>query len=150
MSAPAAMIAALGARSPHSKTVPIINQLATAPMQTVSTIPANGDLNPYGVAFVPAGFPRGGALNPGDVLVSNFNNLNNLQGTGSTIVRITPQGQSSVFFQGPSTGVGLTSALGVMRRGFVIVGNVPATYNSDGSVASVGQGSLIVLDRGGH
>jgi hypothetical protein len=24
-----------------------------------STIPANGDLNPYGVAFVPAGFPAG-------------------------------------------------------------------------------------------
>ena len=25
-----------------------------------STIPANGDLNPYGVAFVPPGFPGGG------------------------------------------------------------------------------------------
>jgi hypothetical protein len=24
---------------------------------TSSTIPANGDLNPYGVAFVPQGFP---------------------------------------------------------------------------------------------
>jgi hypothetical protein len=38
-----------------------------------STVPANGDLNPYGVAFVPPGFPKGGAIAPGDILVSNFN-----------------------------------------------------------------------------
>ena len=29
---------------------------------TESTIPANGDLNPYGVAFVPQGFPSGGSI----------------------------------------------------------------------------------------
>jgi hypothetical protein len=28
----------------------------------------SGDLNPYGVAFVPPEFPTGGALSPGDVL----------------------------------------------------------------------------------
>src|SRR5215467_4326005 len=33
-----------------------------------STVPANGDLNPYGVAFVPQGFPAGGSIAPGDVL----------------------------------------------------------------------------------
>jgi hypothetical protein len=38
-----------------------------------STIPANGDLNPYGIAFVPVGFPAGGPLAAGDVLVANFN-----------------------------------------------------------------------------
>jgi hypothetical protein len=43
------------------------------PLQ-VPTVPANGDTNPYGVAFVPFGFPQGGPLNPGDILVSNFNN----------------------------------------------------------------------------
>ena len=32
-----------------------------------STIPANGDLNPYGVAFVPHGFPSGGTIAAGDV-----------------------------------------------------------------------------------
>jgi len=37
-----------------------------------STIPANGDLNPYGLAFVPDGFASGGMIAPGDVLVSNF------------------------------------------------------------------------------
>src|ERR1700674_1488420 len=38
-----------------------------------STIPANGDLNPSGVAFVPDGFPAAGTIAPGDVLVANFN-----------------------------------------------------------------------------
>ena len=52
----------------------------------VSTVPANGDVNPYGVAFVPQGFQRGnGPLQPGDILVSNFNNSSNLQGTGTTL-----------------------------------------------------------------
>jgi hypothetical protein len=51
-----------------------------------STVPANGDENPYGVAFVPEGFPRGGMIRTGDVLVSNFNNNANIQGTGTTIV----------------------------------------------------------------
>ena len=36
-----------------------------------STIPANGDVNPYGVAIVPR---SQGQLTAGDVLVSNFNN----------------------------------------------------------------------------
>ena len=40
----------------------------------VSTVPPNGDVNPYGVAFVPQGFPNGGSLKAGDILVSNFNN----------------------------------------------------------------------------
>src|ERR1019366_2177332 len=30
-----------------------------SPVQVVSTIPSNGDINPYGVAFVPRGFPGG-------------------------------------------------------------------------------------------
>lgn len=126
--------------------VPTITQLPTAPTQTVSTVPANGDVNPYGVAFVPAGFPRDGVLNPGDVLVSNFNNSQNLQGTGSTIVRVTPSGRQSVFFQGPQ-GVGLSTALGVLREGYVLVGNLPST---DGTSATARQGSLLLLDRSGN
>ena len=58
-----------------------------------STIPANGDLNPYGIAFVPDGFAAGGMIAPGDVLVSNFNAKNNLQGTGKTIIKLTPTGE---------------------------------------------------------
>ena len=60
-----------------------------------STIPANGDLNPYGVAFVPIGFPSGKQkILPGDVLVSNFNDINNTQGAGTTIISLTPNGAS--------------------------------------------------------
>ncbi|HEU0155009.1 MAG TPA: hypothetical protein VFQ82_02990, partial [Stellaceae bacterium] len=55
-------------------------------MITSSTIPANGDLNPYGVAIVPRGFPKGGKLALGDILVSNFNGIKNEQGTGTTII----------------------------------------------------------------
>jgi hypothetical protein len=112
-----------------------------------STIPANGDLNPYGVAFVPPGFPSGGPLAPGDILVSNFNNSNNVQGTGTTIIKLTPNGlvappgNAVTFFQG--TGLGLTTALGVLKRGFVLVGNVPTVGNV------IQTGSLLVIDHTG-
>ena len=57
---------------------------------TSSTVPANGDVTPYGIAFVPAGVPSWSTLKPGDVVVSNFNAQLNLQGTGTTIVKIVP------------------------------------------------------------
>ncbi len=141
--APAEIVAL---RATPRRAASTIAQLPTAPSLTATTVPANGDVNPYGVAFVPAGFARGGVLNPGDVLVSNFNNSTNLQGTGTTIVRITPNGQTSVFYQGPP-GIGLSTALAVLKSGYVIVGAVPST---DGTSATVGQGSLLVLDRNGQ
>jgi len=116
-----------------------------------STVPANGDNNPYGVAFVPEGFPSGGAIKAGDVVVSNFNSSSLLQGTGTTIVQfdprgtIAPPGEATVFF---SSGLpGLSTALGVLRGGYVIVGNVPTT---DGSFDTIGQGALQVIDRNGN
>lgn len=120
---------------------------------SIPTVPANGDLNPYGVAFVPGRFPAGGLLHPGDIVVSNFNNSANTQGTGTTIVSIAPTGVQSLFFQGPQ-GLGLTTALGVLRRGFVLVGNVPSPTGSCtegplGQESGVGQGSLLVIDRHG-
>jgi uncharacterized protein (TIGR03118 family) len=114
--------------------------------QTFSTVPANGDNNPYGVAFVPADFKGQGTLQPGDLLVSNFSNKAGMQGAGSTIMRITPQGATSVFFQG-APGLGLTTALGVLKNGFVIVGSVPST---DGTAAGIQQGSLLILDANGN
>jgi DNA-binding beta-propeller fold protein YncE len=124
----------------------ILAELPNASLLSTSTMPPNGDVNPYGVAFVPRRFPSGGPLNPGDVLVSNFNNSANSQGTGTTIVRITPAGGQSLFFQGPS-GLGLTTAIGVLKRGFVVVGNVPTT---DGTCSTIQQGSLLVLNRQGQ
>jgi len=139
-----AEFAAVG--SAQHRQVPVIDQLATAPSRTALTVPANGDQNPYGVTFIPNGFARGGVLQPGDLLVSNFNNSSNLQGTGTTIVRVTPDNQTSVFFNAPP-GSGLTTALGVLKRGFVLVGNVPST---DGTSATVQQGSLMIIDKNGN
>ena len=113
-----------------------------------STVPSNGDLNPYGVAFVPPGFPSGGAIASGDILISNFNNKRNLQGTGTTIVKLTPNdgviappGQATTLFT--SSAIGLTTALGVLDAGFVLVGNLP---NSHGKLLP---GSLQLIDRNG-
>ena len=106
-----------------------------SPVINVSTVPPNGDVNPYGVAFVPASVtpPPQALFSPGDVLVSNFNNNKNLQGTGTTIVRVTPSGQASLFFPGPLTHAGLSTALAVLREGLVMVGSAPT---ADGTCAT--------------
>ncbi len=113
-----------------------------------STVPRNGDVNPYGVAVIPRST---GDLWQGNVLVSNFNDKANVQGTGTTIVQVTPHGHVSLFAKinprllGCPGGVGLTTALTVLRSGWVIVGSL-ATKNGNVS----GAGCLIVLDRWGH
>ena len=119
---------------------PIVTQLPGTGAQNFSTIPSNGDVNPYGVAFVPTGFKGGGMLAPGDLLVSNFNNgTSNFQGTGVTISLFTPGSTTpTTFFQG--SGLGLTTGLDVLKSGFVVVGNMPST---DGSAFTAGTGSVI-------
>src|SRR5260370_27686458 len=62
--------------------------------KVASTVPRNGDVNPYGVVVVRR---SQGRLHQGDILVSNFNNSKNLQGTGSTIVEISPSGHRILF-----------------------------------------------------
>ncbi len=117
-----------------------------------STVPANGDVNPYGIVNVPRTV---GSLVRGDILISNFNNSKNLQGTGTTIVQITPTGSLSVFAQinaatlpGPCPGgVGLTTALAILPNGFVVVGSLPTT---DGSSGTAEAGCLIVLNSTGQ
>ncbi|MGH8777618.1 hypothetical protein [Paraburkholderia sp.] len=122
-----------------------LSQLLPPASFTASTVPPDGDGNPYGVAFVPQGFPQFGTIAAGDLLISNFNNAQNLQGTGTTVVKIVQGGSPAVFFQG-APGLGLTTALGVLRGGFVLVGNVPTT---DGTFATIKPGSLLVLNRTG-
>lgn len=131
--------------------MPFIKPFST--ISTVaSTIPANGDVNPYGVFVVPRST---GNLVQGDVLVSNFNNSANLQGTGTTLVQIAPNGAVSQFAQIDAKklpgacpgGVGLTTALVVLRSGWVIVGSLPTT---DGTAATAKAGCLLVLDATGH
>jgi len=123
------------------------------PAVTVSTTPSNGDQNPYGVAFITSEFKRGtGPLEAGDILVSNFNNMSNLQGTGTTIVRVASGGAATTFFTVPNAvpggpGTGLSTALATLREGYIIVGSVPS---ADGTVATSGPGSLLVIDNNGN
>lgn len=128
---------------------PIVPNLGNFPEQTVTTVSSQGDGNPYGVAFVPKNFQGGGGeLAPGDILVSNFNSSSGLQATGSSIVLITPNGQQSTFFQGPS-GLGLNTALGVLPQGFVLVGSTPGVVQN-GATTNVTDGGLIILDSKGN
>ena len=116
-----------------------------------STIPSNGDVNPYGVAVVPRST---GNLHRGNVLVSNFNNSANTQGTGTTIVQVTPNGHQSLFAQISDSncpgGVGLTTALVVLRSGWVIVGSLPTQSGVTTNGGISGPGCLIVLDQRGN
>jgi hypothetical protein len=117
-----------------------------------TTVPANGDVNPYGTFVIPTNV---GNLVAGNVLISNFNNSANLQGTGTTLVQVTPGGSMSLFAQidpnnlpGPCPGgVGLTTALVVLRSGWVIVGSLPT---ADGSAATAQAGCLLVLNSMGQ
>lgn len=120
--------------------------------EVATTVPANGDINPYGVAVVPT---TTGSLVRGNILVSNFNNSNNLQGTGKTIVQISPSGSTTLFatidannLPGPCPGgIGLTTALVALKTGWVIVGSLPT---SDGMADTAQAGCLLVLDSNGN
>lgn len=126
------------------------------PLKTVktvaSTVPGNGDVNPYGVARVPV---TAGKLVQGDILISNFNNSANLQGTGTTIVEVAPTGAVELFAHLDAAhlpgacpgGVGLTTALVVLRTGWVIVGSLPT---ADGTAATAKAGCLLVLNNRGR
>lgn len=123
----------------------VIGQLFDALVSKASTVPPNGDVKPCGVAFVPSGFAGHGELRTNDLLVSNFSNRENEAGMGSTIVRITPAGQQSVFYQGPP-GIGFSGALDVLRKGYVVAGYVPST---NGTPATAQAGGLLVLNPAG-
>jgi len=117
-----------------------------SPVRMASTVPSNGDVNPYGVAFIKNNFKAGsGPLKPGDILVSNFNNNKNLQGTGTTIVRIPASGSPSVFFQGKAP-LGLSTGLGTLQAGLVLVGNLPTR---DGTSKTASGGSILVINNQG-
>lgn len=111
-----------------------------------STVPKNGDVNPYGVAVVPTST---GHLHRGNVLVSNFNDKANEQGTGTTIVQVSPHGKASLFASVKDRscpgGVGLTTALVALSSGWVVVGSLPTV---NGKIS--GPGCLIVLDQWGN
>jgi len=114
-----------------------------------STTPVNGDINPY--AIWPVNYTVG-SVRAGDILVDNFNNASNNQGTGTTVVDLHPDGKLSVFASLPQTvpgcpgGVGLTTAMVQLKTGWVIVGSLPSR---NGKIGTVGAGCLLVLSPTG-
>jgi hypothetical protein len=116
-----------------------------------SSVPDNGDQNPYAVIVAPV---SAGKVEKGDVLVDNFNDLSNLQGLGTTIIDYRPATRTTTLFaklprnlpQCPG-GVGLTTAMTMLKTGWVIVGSAPST---DGTTRTRGDGCLIVLDANGQ
>ena len=115
------------------------------------TTPDNGDVNPYAIVVAPVSV---GAIEKDDVLVDNFNNILNLQGTGTTIVSYRPSTkETKLFAQVPQNlkecpgGVGLTTAMTMLKSGWVIVGSTPS---KDGTTATKGDGCMLVFDANGH
>jgi hypothetical protein len=115
-----------------------------------STVPDNGDINPYAVFVAPV---SSGIIQKGDVIVDNFNNVSNLQGTGGTIVLVNPETRSvKLFAKLPQSlsqcpgGIGLTTALAMLKSGWVIVGSTPST---DGTTGTKGPGCILVFDSNG-
>ncbi|WP_233868024.1 hypothetical protein [Paraburkholderia adhaesiva] len=116
----------------------------------INTVPDNSDQNPYAIVVAPV---SAGTVKQGDVLVDNFNNAANLQGAGSTIVDYHPDTkQMSLFASIPRDlkecpgGVGLSTAMTMLKSGWVIVGSTPS---NDGTTTTKGAGCLIVLDSNG-
>src|SRR5579863_3900665 len=96
LSAAAGLTGFLGLAGAAASVAAAASQMSQAPsflshFSTVtniaSTVPANGNVNPYGIVVVPQST---GKLVAGDTLISNFNNSANLQGTGNTIVEVSP------------------------------------------------------------
>jgi hypothetical protein len=115
-----------------------------------STVAENGDLNPYAIIVAPV---SAGRIQKGDVLVDNFNRVSNLQGTGTTIMDYNPA-TKKIFclaklpqdLAGCPGGVGLSTAMTMLKSGWIIVGSAPST---DGTTRTRGAGGLIVLDANG-
>ena len=116
-----------------------------------TTVTDNGDLNPYAVVIAPV---SAGKIREGDVLVDNFNDISNLQGRGTTIIRYDPTSQKTEMVANlPRTlaqcpgGIGLTTAMTMLKSGWIIVGSTPST---DGTTNTKGNGCLLVLDANGQ
>jgi len=116
-----------------------------------STVPENGDQNPYALVVAPI---SAGKVRQGDVLVDDFNDQSNLQGTGTSIVAYDTATRKTTLFatlphevpQCPG-GIGLTTAMTMLKSGWVIVGSTPST---DGTTRTKGAGCLLVLNPNGQ
>jgi len=148
LAAVASTVAAMPSVAEGSAFIGAFSKIGSIASMVPTSGPAKGDQNPYGVALVSRSV---GALVRGDVLVSNFNNGQNQQGTGASIMEVSPGGKVRVFavVRRPTAtrAVGLTTALVMLRGGYVIVGSLPAP---GGSSSAARAGALTVLNSRGH
>jgi hypothetical protein len=157
--APLVLLGSTAFAGPAGARTSFLGGLSSGPPSSVTAVPANGDINPYGVAVVTASVGR---LVHGDVLVSNFNDAANNQGTGTTIVQL-PAGATGlstthapVFARidprlSPADecpgGIGLTTALAILPGGWVVVGSLPAQA---GTLSTADSGCLLVINNMGQ
>jgi hypothetical protein len=162
LSAPLALGAALPAQAASALYSPAQGGPATGFLSTLtgnaflaSSVPFSGpgagNENPYSLVVAPVSV---GKIKKGDVLFDNFNNSDNLQGTGTTIMLYDPRTQAvSVFAHFDQKqaqcagGIGLTAAMAVLRSGYVVVGSTPST---NGETSTLGQGCLLVANAEGR
>jgi DNA-binding beta-propeller fold protein YncE len=116
-----------------------------------STVTDSGDLNPYAIVVAPV---SAGKIRKNDVLVDNFNDISNLQGTGTSIVDYDPATRKLSLFAKIAKdlpkcpgGVGLSTAMTMLKSGWIIVGSTPS---KDGTTRTKGDGCMIVLDPNGN
>jgi hypothetical protein len=114
------------------------------PLQVSTASGGIGDLNPYGVVYVPSAFPST-VVQPGNILVANFNDSANDQGQGTTIT-VVRQNRTTALFASKLT-PGLTAAMGILRAGYVLIGSitVPKPSIFPGAVG----GPITILDSTG-
>src|ERR1700730_10028563 len=134
----------------------LVHRLAAQGLDRRQHGPGERRPEPYGIVNVTT---SAGSLVAGDILISNFNNAGsppkgNLQGRGTTLVQLTPQGRLTLFAEiSPATlpgpcpgGVGLTTALAILPQGYVVVGSLPT---KNGKAKTAKAGCLTVLDSFG-
>jgi hypothetical protein len=158
--APVALLAAIAVPAQAGAATSFLGGLSAGPPSSVTAVPAKGDINPYGVAVVR--IPSVGDLVHGDVLVSNFNDSANSQGTGTTIVEVhrgatgPASASATVFAQIQPTsspankcpgGIGLTTALSILPGGWVVVGSLPTQA---GTLSASDKGCLLVINNMGQ
>lgn len=148
------LVSAAGAAGPK----PFLSQFSKKTVLS-STVPGNGDQNPYGIVVAPR---TAGKLHAGDILVSNFNDRGPTkngkptgggnQGEGNTIVQFNSHGKHMRLFARINQkhfpgGVGLTTALAALPDGYVVVGSLPT---SNGMSATAKAGALIIVSPRGR
>ena len=95
-----------------------------------STVPENGDQNPYAIVVAPV---SAGSIQKDDVLLTNFNNSRQSAGPRDDDRRLSTRDQEAVDLRhaAPQTlrgcpgGVGLITAMTMLKTGWVIVGSAP-------------------------